>query len=122
MNSKQFRKASRIGIEYMADFIVMIGTALMIGSSGAQVEQPFAIMNMGTTGAPIVSQNDNELWNAEVWYEYRLDPSRGSCTIYEDFSLAGDCATWERDPDDDAVVNGIYNDKTYYPVPARYYQ
>lgn len=115
MNSRM-RKLIRIGSEIMLEFILTIGSTLAISSSGVAVVVPTAIMSVGETGTSIVATNDNQVWNAEVFMDYRLDPSHGSCYIFEDFSLEGTCATWERDPDDDYALNGIYNDLTGFPV------
>lgn len=57
-------------------------------------------------GGVAYAWNDNQVYNAMTFQNYLESPELGTCILYEDFSLSGDCASVELDPDMDTNIDG----------------
>ena len=87
----------------------MIGVvvALLMTVSGYETLNAAIVMEDGF----IRATNDNQVHNALLWQTYTQHPGHGSCILYEDFSLGGDCSREGLDPDGDLILDG-YRDYT----------
>lgn len=77
--------------------------SLLVSTSGYSV---FTAVQYQYDGGVVRAYNDNQVANALIWQSFKQHPTQGSCTLYEDWSLGGDCSRIGLDPDADVSLDG----------------